>query len=150
MGRTKEELAWRLEQTQPRALVFSIEAHIGSIVPSPPSALSLVQNVPDLALTLDYTHFTRQGVADADIEFLVPFASHFHFRGGRQGRLQASWAENTIDYERVLNLMVQHEYAGWHAVEYVWSDWEHCNECDNVSETILFRDFIRGHSQVRQ
>jgi NAD(P)-dependent dehydrogenase (short-subunit alcohol dehydrogenase family) len=28
-------------------------------------------------------------------------------------------------------------------IEYVWIDWEHCNEVDNVSETILFRDFLR-------
>ena len=25
-------------------------------------------------------------------------------------------------------------------IEYVWIDWEHCNEVDNLSETILFRD----------
>ena len=29
-------------------------------------------------------------------------------------------------------------------IEYVWIDWEHCNECDNLSETILFRDFFRS------
>jgi hypothetical protein len=28
-------------------------------------------------------------------------------------------------------------------VEYVWIDWERCNECDNLSETILFRDYLR-------
>jgi len=26
----------------------------------------------------------------------------------------------------------------------VWIDWEHCNECDNLSETILFRNFFRS------
>lgn len=147
LARTEEELAWRLAQAQPRGLVFSIEAHVGSIVPSPQTALSLLESVTDLTLTLDYTHFTRQGVADADIEVLVPYASHFHFRGARRDRLQASWAENTIDYGRVLALMAQCGYPGWHAVEYVWSDWEHCNECDNVSETVLFRDFIRSHNR---
>lgn len=148
LARTEEELAWRLAQAQPRGLVFSVEAHVGSIVPSPQTALSLVQSVTDLSLTLDYTHFTRQGVADTAIEVLVPHASHFHFRGARRDRLQASWAENTIDYGRVLDLMATHGYAGWHAVEYVWSDWEHCNECDNLSETILFRDFIRNYSPM--
>ena len=147
LARTEEELAWRLAQAQPRGLVFSVEAHVGSIVPSPQTALNLVESVAGLTLTLDYTHFTRQGVADADIEVLVPHASHFHFRGARRDRLQASWAENTIDYGRVLDLMAEHDYPGWHAVEYVWSDWEHCNECDNVSETILFRDFIRSHNR---
>ncbi len=147
LARTEAELAWRLEQANPRGLAFSIEAHVGSIVPSPQTALSLLQKISGLTLTLDYTHFTRQGVPDAQIEVLVPHASHFHFRGARHGRLQASWSENIIDYGRVLDLMAKHSYQGWHAVEYVWSDWEHCNECDNVSETVLFRDFIRSHNQ---
>jgi hypothetical protein len=29
-------------------------------------------------------------------------------------------------------------------IEYVWIDWEHCNEVDNLSETILWRDFFRA------
>ena len=36
-------------------------------------------------------------------------------------------------------------YPGWHVVEYVWSDWEHCSECGNVFETIILRDLIRRH-----
>ena len=40
--------------------------------------------------------------------------------------------------------MGQTGYRGWLGIEYVWIDWEHCNECDNLSETILFRDFFRS------
>ena len=54
-------------------------------------------------------------------------------------------AENTIDYERVRTRMEEVGYPGWHVVEYVWSDWERCNECDNVFETIILRDLIRRH-----
>ena len=39
--------------------------------------------------------------------------------------------------------MQKQEYSGYVGVEYVWIDWEHCNEVDNLSETILFRDFLR-------
>ena len=45
---------------------------------------------------------------------MVEQASHFHARGSRFG------------------------------IEYVWIDWEQCNECDNLSKTILFRDFFRS------
>ena len=31
---------------------------------------------------------------------------------------------------------------GYVGIEYVWIDWEHCNEVDNLSETILWRDFF--------
>ena len=53
--------------------------------------------------------------------------------------------DNAIDYGRVLDAMREVDYRGYVGVEYVWIDWEHCNEVDNLSETILMRDLIRGH-----
>ena len=142
--RSTEELAWRVEQSRQRGIIFGAEAHVGSIAPDPELAGRLVQQTPGLTLTLDYTHFTRSGLPDSDIEPLMPLASHFHVRGARTGRLQASFKDNTIDYRRVFEQMQATGYQGWVGIEYVWIDWEHCNECDNVSETILFRDFFRN------
>jgi sugar phosphate isomerase/epimerase len=99
--------------------------------------------VPGLTLTLDYTHFTRSGVPDREVEPLVQHASHFHARGACRGRLQASFKGNTINYARILHAMWKANYKGYLGVEYVWIDWEHCNEVDNLSETIQFRDFLR-------
>lgn len=141
--RSREELAWRAEQAKRDGIIFSIEAHVGSLAPSPQEAERLVTSVPGLTLTLDYTHFTRLGMPDSAIEPLVKYATHFHVRGAREGRLQAPFKENTIDYARVLKVMRASNYKGYLGVEYVWIDWEHCNECDNISETILFRDFLR-------
>jgi len=103
----------------------------------------MVRGVPGLTLTLDYTHFTRIGLPDDDIEPLVRYATHFHVRGARKDRLQAPFKDNVIDYGRVLEAMRASRYAGYLGIEYVWIDWEHCNESDNLSETILFRDFLR-------
>ena len=138
-----DELAWRCETAMDQGLTFSVEAHVGSIAPNPGAAAELVRSVPGLTLTLDYTHFTRDGVPDQEIEPLIAHASHFHARGARLGRLQASFQENVIDYGRVIEVMRQAEYKGYLGVEYVWIDWEHCNEVDNLSETILMRDFFR-------
>jgi sugar phosphate isomerase/epimerase len=143
LDRSVDELAWRVEQAEENDIVFGVEAHVGSIVPDPESAGQLVERVPGLTLTLDYTHFTRLGMPDAAIEPLVKYASHFHVRGAREGRLQESFARNQIDYQRVYDVMQASGYSGWIGIEYVWIDWEHCNECDNLSETILFRDFFR-------
>ena len=141
-----DELAWRVERARQQRTTFSVEAHVGSIVPTPKSALRLVRAVPGLTLTLDYTHFTRSGLPDSEAEPLVRHASHFHVRGARRGRLQASFHESTIDYGRVLRAMQKTNYNGYVGVEYVWIDWEHCNEVDNLSETIQFRDFLRAWS----
>ena len=142
-SRAVEELRWRVDQARAANIIFGVEAHVGSLVSDPVSAERLVQHVEGLTLTLDYTHFTRLGMPDTAIEPLVPYATHFHVRGARQGRLQESFAGNEIDYRRVYQAMQATGYDGWIGIEYVWIDWEHCNECDNLSETILFRDFFR-------
>jgi sugar phosphate isomerase/epimerase len=144
LRRCRDELAWRCAEAAKQGVTFAVEAHVGSIVPTPPQAARLVRDTPGLTLTLDYTHFTREGVADADVEPLLRHATHFHARGARPGRLQASLKENVIDYGRVLRAMEAAGYAGYIGIEYVWIDWEHCNEVDNLSETILLRDFFRS------
>ena len=147
--RCRDELAWRVEQAKPHRIVFGVEAHVGSIAPNPKTALLLVRGVPDLTLTLDYTHFTRSGLPDSAAEPLIAHASHFHARGARKGRLQTSLQKNTIDYARVLRALRQANYKGYVGVEYVWVDWEHCNEVDNLSETIQLRDFLRTNLPTR-
>ena len=141
-GRAVDELSWRVEQAKTQDIVLGIEAHVGSLAPRPKSAEKLVRSVPGLTLTLDYTHFTRAGLPDSTVEPLVEYASHFHARGARKGRLQETFRKNKIDYKRVLKMMAKTKYRGWIGIEYVWIDWEHCNECDNISETIQFRDFL--------
>ncbi|MEW6751432.1 MAG: TIM barrel protein [Candidatus Latescibacterota bacterium] len=142
--RAADELAWRVEQARPGGTTLGVEAHVGSLVPRPSLALKLVESVPGLTLTLDYTHFTRRGMPDSAVAPLVPHASHFHVRGARRGRLQERFSRSTIDYRQVFALMQASRYRGWIGIEYVWIDWEHCSECDNLSETILFRDLFRS------
>jgi sugar phosphate isomerase/epimerase len=142
LARAHDELAWRVERCREAGIAFGVEAHVGSLAPDPQSAAALVANVSGLKLTLDYTHFTRAGLPDAEIEPLVDHANHFHLRGAAPGRLQTSFAENTIDYARVLDRMRETGYPGFVGIEYTWTEWERCNETDNLSETILWRDFV--------
>lgn len=139
-----EELLWRCGQAQKYGIVFGIEAHLGSIAQTPEEVLQLVQNVPGLTLTLDYTHFTKVGIPDVEIEPLLKYASHFHARGAAKNRLQTVLKENTIDYARVIQVMKEINYSGTVGIEYTWNEWEDCNKTDNISETILLRDFIRA------
>lgn len=143
-ARAVEELSWRVEEAGRHGITFGVEPHVGSLVSDPQAAVALVQAAPGLTLTVDYTHFIRLGMADADVEPLLAYASHFHVRGAMAGRLQVSFKDNVIDYDRVLAVLQARDYTGWLGVEYVWIDWERCNECDNLSETIRFRDFLRN------
>jgi sugar phosphate isomerase/epimerase len=140
--RACEEMAWRFEKAKENGIVFSVEPHLGSIIPSPKTAEQFVKDVPGLTLTLDYTHFTKIGMQDNEIEPLLQYSSHFHARGATKGFLQTSFKKNTIDYKRVLREMNKTNYKGFIGIEYIWIDWEKCNEVDNISEVILFRDFF--------
>lgn len=143
LSRCADELAWRVAQAQAVGVTFSVEPHIGSVVPTPKLAAELVARCPGLTLTLDYCHFVSRGTPDGEIEPLLAHASHFHARGARADRVQASVKENTVDYARVVQQMRAVGYDKWIGVEYVWSEWEHCNEVDNLSETILLRDQLK-------
>jgi sugar phosphate isomerase/epimerase len=143
LGRAAEELAWRIEMARRRDLSFSTEVHLGSLAETPDEALDLLARVPGLTLTLDYTHFIRNGIPDSAVHALLPYARHFHIRGACPGRIQASFQRNTIDYRAICQRLRKSAYAGWLGLEFIWVEWENSNECDNVSETIQFRDFIR-------
>ena len=140
LARAAEELARRTDEARAAGVRFSIEPHVGSVCGTPEDVARLVELAPGLELTLDYTHYVSQGFADADVEPLVAHARHFHARGGAPGRVQCALKDSTIDYGRAVDALRDAGYDGALAVEYVWIDWERCNECDNVSETIILRD----------
>ncbi len=142
LERSSVELRWRVDEAAAVGVTLSIEPHVGSVVAAPADALRLCELTPGLTLTLDHTHFAYQGFAQADADTLIPHTRHYHARGATQGRLQAPMGQNELDFGRVVDQLGAVGYDGYLAVEYVWVDWERCNECDNVSETILLRDHL--------
>ena len=142
VSRSADELAWRVGLAQTAGLQLAVEPHVGSLTDTPERTLTLVQRVPGLGLTLDYAHFTRAGISDARIEPLTQFATHLHARTARRGRLQCPGKENTIDFAGALAALRAHKFNGWIALEYVWIDWEHCNEVDIISESIQLKKLL--------
>jgi sugar phosphate isomerase/epimerase len=147
-ARCIEELSWRLEVAQRAGLEFAVEAHIGSIVADPKHAKRLVESVSGLTLTLDLGHFIAQGYQQADANELIEHASHVHARCAAPGRLQAPLKSNVIDFPDLVKRLAARDYSGWYAIEYVWVDWEHCNEVDNLSETILLRGVLEAAARA--
>ena len=142
--RAVEELGWRAGQARREGLRFSVEPHVGSVVATPALARSLAEAAPGVEMTLDYSHFVRQGLAEEDADVLIPFTRHVHVRGASPHRVQESVRENTLDFERILGALGAAGYDGYLTLEYVWLQWEHCHECDNLSESILLRDRLRA------
>jgi sugar phosphate isomerase/epimerase len=142
LKRSSETLAWCVEQANAAKVVFSVEAHMWSVAPTPKLAAQLVEMTPGLTLTLDYGHYTTQGMPDSKIEPLVKHAGHFHARAACNGLLQTTLKNNTIDYRRVVRAMKRSEYPGYIGLEYVRMDNEIVPDVDNLSETVMLRDLI--------
>ncbi len=139
-----EELNWRVEQVKKTRLHFGVEAHIGSPFINPASALKLVETVAGLQLTLDYTHFIRDGYEQYTVDPLMHYTNHFHARGAKKGRLQVSMSGNEIDYGKVVQKMKQQGYQHWVGLEYIYIEWEGCNEADTISETVRLKEVIEN------
>lgn len=138
--RAADELQVRAREAGDRGLGFSIEAHVGSVCHDPADAMHLCELAPALALTVDYTHFISQGIAERDIEPLVPFARHVQTRGVANGRLQAPMKDSSLDFERMVDVLHEGGYDGFITVEYIWVAWNRLNEVDVLSETVMLRD----------
>lgn len=143
LARAAEELAWRAELAKSLGLRFSIEAHVGSVCPTPELALELLAAAPGVELTLDYTHFVAQGIGVDRIVPLHPHARHFHARGGRRDRVQCSLSQSEIDYEPVMKALNAAAYDGFVALEVIWAEWQGMNDCDVISESVMLRDLLR-------
>lgn len=147
--RAVEELAWRVHYAERIGLKISVEPHLGSLFDTPDKAVQLFERVPGLGCTLDYTHFVFQGIPESEIERMIPYARHFHARGAAPGRLQTTLRQNTIDYDRVVDLLEESGYEGYIGIEYVWTPGDppggpyDMTNTDNVAETILLRDKLR-------
>lgn len=142
--RAVEQLTARAERARERGVRFSIEPHLGSIAQDPGEARRLCEEAVGVELTLDYSHFVYQDYAQDEIERLVAYARHFHARGARAKRMQAALKDSVVDFERMVDAALAAGYEGDIGLEYLWIDWEHLNECDTVSETILLRDRLRA------
>ena len=144
IGRSYDELSWRIEQSNAMELSFSVEVHVGSPFLGLKAVMALVKAVPELRLTLDYTHFIRNGFSQNNVDSLLQYANHFHARGARKAKLQTSMTENVIDYKDIIRKMKSMQYSGWIGLEYIWIAWEQCNQVDTLSETIRLKKVIEA------
>lgn len=147
LRRAAEALSWGAERAAGAGLRCSIEPHVGSVCATPEATLELVTLASGVELTLDYSHFVAQGMNPERVHPLLPHARHVHARGARPDRLQCTLERSTIDYGEIVDLLRDGDYEGYVTIEYLWADWQHMNECDTLSETIVLRDRLRSYAR---
>jgi sugar phosphate isomerase/epimerase len=124
-------------------LRLSVEAHLESVAESPELAERLVDAVPGLTLTLDYSHFVAGGHPVASVHRLLRHAGHFHARQAGPGRLQASVKDGALPFEEIVARLRAAGFQGDLCVEYTWQEWRDCWHQDVVSESVVLRDLLR-------
>jgi sugar phosphate isomerase/epimerase len=142
--RAYAELAWRTAKAGEYGFVLGVEAHRGSLADTPEKAQALVNAVPGLTLTLDYSHFIRSGFTQNEITPLLACASHFHARGASPNMMQTPLKESAIDFAQVVRDMKAAGYNEVITLEYVYEDWEDNFRTDTLSETILLKRLIES------
>jgi sugar phosphate isomerase/epimerase len=135
-----EELRRLVPVAHDAGLRLSVEAHLESVVEPPDHARALIDAVPGLQLTLDYSHFVANGFEPEDVHHLLPLAGHFHARQARNGALQSPRREGTLDFDDIMSRLIGTGYRGDVCVEYTWQEWRGCDNVDVLTESILLRD----------
>ncbi len=118
-------------------LHLNFEPHMGSVCPTPELALNLIERVPGLLVTLDYSHFLLQYIPLERIHKLIPHTGHFHIRQARPGKLQTRFVEGTLDFVDIAHRLRQTGYSGCLSLEYVCADWYDINNVDTLTETMV-------------
>jgi sugar phosphate isomerase/epimerase len=141
----REALTELVADGRDAGLRVSIEAHLESVVEEPERAVALVEAVPGLQFTLDYTHFIAANMPPERIHPMIPHTGHFHARQGAPGQLQSLDGEGTIDFADIVGRLRASGYDSYLCVEYTWQEWRDCNRLDVLSESVILRDKLRGY-----
>jgi len=141
-ARAAEELQWRAELAKGATLKLSIEPHYESIVPTPQTALELLEHAPDLMITLDYAHFVYQGIPEREVDVLISRTRHIQARQGAPGLMQARQEEGVIDFARIIRAFAAAGYDGFFSLEYTWEPWLDMKNVDTIAESAYLRDLF--------
>jgi sugar phosphate isomerase/epimerase len=137
-----EELSWRTDYAAQKEITLSVEAHIGSVADTPQKAVELLTKTKGLTLTLDYSHFIKNGSAQVEIDPLLQFTSHIHLRNAAKGSSQTIFQESEIDWLQVIQKIKQFKYSGALTLEFCSQSWENQNRVDTIGETVFLRDYL--------
>lgn len=140
--RAVSALQRRVEEASRQDVPLSVECHIGSVLDTPERAHMCVDRVPGLLLTLDYGHFVQQGIAQSEVDELLPFARHVHFRGGAVGMVQTPFDRSEIDFGPIVDQLVDQQFHGWLSVEYIHDERPGCAQYELTEEVLAAKNFL--------
>lgn len=126
-------------------LHISIEPHVDSMAQKPNTINTMLAQVNDLQLTLDWAQLVYQDVFHDDIVSLLPRTRHIQIRQAARAQLQTPFAQGRIDVTKVVKSLKDAGYDGVISVEYMRTTSERHGimEVDAITEVATMRDALR-------
>jgi len=115
------------------------EPHGESVMGTLEACKRMLEDVPGLKISLDYSHFMPKGHSIEDVHALIPYAGHVHARQANRQRLQCRYEEGILDFEAIVRELVRQGYRGNIALEYVCVNYRGCNDVDVVTESLKLK-----------
>lgn len=106
---------------QAAGVTFALELHVNSPFETLEQARMLVEQMPDLPLVYDPTHFVMQGIDIRETVWLMDYARHVHLRDADRDKMQVPFGTGAVDFEWLLNMLKDRGYDGHFSIEYLGS-----------------------------
>ena len=135
----REELRRMVDYAGERGVEIRPEPHSESIMGTLATCQQMLEDVPGLKVSLDYSHFMPQGHSIEDVHVLIPHAGHVHARQANRQRLQCRYEEGILDFEAIVKELARQDYQGNIALEYVCVKYRGCNDIDVITETLKLK-----------
>ncbi len=121
------------------------EPHRESVMGTLDHCKRMLEDVPGLKISLDYSHFMPQGHSIEDVHCLIPYAGHVHARQANRERLQCRYDEGILDFEAIIRELVARKYKGNIALEYVCVNYRGCNDVDVITESLRLKQDLERY-----
>lgn len=118
-------------------VVLGPELHWNTNVETLDESCRLLDELPDLTIAYDPSHFVMQGEPIEKTSFLLDRSHHVHLRSAAIDRMQAPLAEARDSLRWILGRLGEIDYRGDVTIEYLPSD-----ELDTEAEIASLRDLI--------
>lgn len=135
----RDELRRMVDYAGERGIELRPEPHSESIMGTLATCQQMLEDVPGLKVSLDYSHFMPQGHSIEEVHALIPYAGHVHARQANRERLQCRYEEGILDFEAIVKELVRQRFKGNIAIEYVCVNYRGCNDIDVITETLKLK-----------
>lgn len=119
-------------------VTFALELHIRSPFETLQQTRRLLDEMPELPLVYDPSHFVMQGIDIRETGWLMDYNTrHVHLRDAGMDKMQVPFGTGQVDFDWVLGSLVDRGYQGHIAIEYLESD-----AFDALDSALRLRDTI--------